>query len=1074
MAGILILPSISSAQTTESLQAQITALLQQLQQLQQQLAQTQGTSQKWCHTFGNNLKIESSGSEIQSSNNALANEGILDEKSAAKDDFDENIAAAVTGFQEKYKDEILTPNGLSRGTGYVGPSTRKKLNQLYGCSNQQKPIIPITSCPVPVRMACPTGQHYEFGITNYNSMGCPVQDAKCVPDSNASFSATPTSGSAPLNVAFFGTASVGLHYVLDFGDGSTPASVSCGEGCTSLNVNESHIYTVSGSYIATLKTSPEQYADGHVDVIGTVVITVADTQSTTPNATFSASPTSGTAPLSVTFSIGQSAGGQFIDFGDGTNPCSPLIQGFVRDEGGCNAPAFPQTFMHTYKAPGTYTVTASRHLPSTTLGTATVTVVGQTSDTVDLKVNGSDGPLTLTQNQKITLSWTSNGMSSCSNISGATLADTQIISANGVLPTNGSVQAWSQGSSITFGCQKIGTGQYVYDTVGVNVVSTPASLQITSPNGGEQINRDATMTVSFTSPGVKSYSLALYKNDQWKAWIVKDAPANSTPNTDRSFKPSDFLQGLGEGDNAGNIFKIYITGQRADGQGYVDDKSDAPFGFVSNATTPTPTVTLTANPASIVSGQTSTLTWSSTNATYCTGYENGSSAQYYPDKLDTNGSIPQSFRESKTYTFTCTGPGGSVTKSVTVTVTQPTATESVTLNSVTVDSSSIKVTYSKNFATCVHLLDQNTTILHTQNYFCGQGDNLTVSVPSPSDLSAKVQVGQQVKLCHGNNYSICSGLVTVTAATTDALTVTISASLTSVPYGGQSALTWSSSNATSCKFTEGDNQFTSYENTISGTNRYTQSLYASQRYTIVCTGSGGSVTKSVTVNLQPAEVAELHVVGVYQASSDHQFCYSTVGKASVRVLNTGKPIILALSSYEPVSWDISLDPGTDLQKIILGGYHAQYVHSISGNSSSNPIPMSSYTYYSSENLTQGSDPGNNFFYDARNQTSGKLYDWASQPSMCPESAAVPVDQRVPFKTTGEYYYAYQQSGSEYQKWASKLKTVTGLDIKSFQGSYSGTSFAVPLSATSANDTKQMANTLQSMTGILQNMLQSLR
>jgi len=37
---------------------------------------------------------------------------------------------AVIRFQEKYASEILAPSGLQKGTGFVGPATRQKLNQL--------------------------------------------------------------------------------------------------------------------------------------------------------------------------------------------------------------------------------------------------------------------------------------------------------------------------------------------------------------------------------------------------------------------------------------------------------------------------------------------------------------------------------------------------------------------------------------------------------------------------------------------------------------------------------------------------------------------------------------------------------------------------------------------------------------------------------------------------------------------------------------------------------------------------------------------------------------------------------
>lgn len=121
----------------------------------------------------------------------------------------------------------------------------------------------------------------------------------------------------------------------------------------------------------------------------------------------SVSVTTGKAPLTVTFSIKGSAGGQFIDFGDGSNPCSPMTSGFVFSEDGCEAPAYPATFTHTYITPGTYKVTASRHLPASTLGTATITV---TSDSTSVSPSATIDQSSLNANTGV-LTGTATGLS---------------------------------------------------------------------------------------------------------------------------------------------------------------------------------------------------------------------------------------------------------------------------------------------------------------------------------------------------------------------------------------------------------------------------------------------------------------------------------------------------------------------------------------------------------------------------------------------------------------------------------------------------------------------------------------
>ena len=86
-----------------------------------------------------------------------------------------------------------------------------------------------------------------------------------------------------------------------------------------------------------------------------------------------------------------------------------------------------------------------------------------------------------------------------------------------------------------------------------------------------------------------------------------------------------------------------------------------------NTITPAPTVTLSANPTSIAAGQTSALTWSSTNATSCTasGAWTGNQAL--------TGTTSVTLNQNSTYNIACTGAGGIANASATVTVTASTS-----------------------------------------------------------------------------------------------------------------------------------------------------------------------------------------------------------------------------------------------------------------------------------------------------------------------------------------------------------------------------------------------------------------
>jgi len=109
------------------LKAQIQAILKQIAILQAKLAELLAQQQKY--TFTKNLKYGDRGEDVKHLQEILIKEGCL-RKGLATGWFGPLTFKAVICFQEKYASEILYPAGLKKGTGFVGPRTRAKLNQL--------------------------------------------------------------------------------------------------------------------------------------------------------------------------------------------------------------------------------------------------------------------------------------------------------------------------------------------------------------------------------------------------------------------------------------------------------------------------------------------------------------------------------------------------------------------------------------------------------------------------------------------------------------------------------------------------------------------------------------------------------------------------------------------------------------------------------------------------------------------------------------------------------------------------------------------------------------------------------
>ena len=171
----------------------------------------------------------------------------------------------------------------------------------------------------------------------------------------ASFTATPTTGTAPLTVNFTDTSTGGpTSWAWAFGDGGTSTAQS-----------PSHTYTGNGTFTATLTAT-----NGQGSTSSSRTITVS--QPTAPTASFTATPTTGSVPLTVNFTD-TSTGGPTSwawDFGDGGTSTA-------------------QSPSHTYTSTGTFTasLTATNGQGSTSTTRSITVNTAPTEFTVPLEAD---------------------------------------------------------------------------------------------------------------------------------------------------------------------------------------------------------------------------------------------------------------------------------------------------------------------------------------------------------------------------------------------------------------------------------------------------------------------------------------------------------------------------------------------------------------------------------------------------------------------------------------------------------------------------------------------------------------
>lgn len=700
VAFIISSPAFASADTISDLQAQVQALLAQIAALQQQLGTVQNTSQ--------NTNTAPSQTTSTSAIQPTSGKCIILSSNIGADDTDDTTRGDVTRLQkflttqyDNFFDRYVTgyfgpmteaavkqwqrEHGLvssgdanSTGWGYIGPRTRAALAQGCGMattviSNPDvqpfpgvTPTLPVPepriACPVVMRSACPAGTHYEYGPVSYDSNNCPSQSATCVPDTQPTpppvqkcgvntFSVQNQCGASFRNVYF----QCYDGYSQTLGDSTSCKSSevwqeharnACADRCSGPSKTPIIVTAPNGGeqweqgIMNTVTWTPYQY---NPDINPSRDVTAyLETQSFDGTAYKTLGKVQENGKASIHWTTGQ------LD---------------AASNGGNN-----------YALPGQYYIRVVNNVTgATNRSDAAFTI---TPRSVDVKVNGSDGPMTVNPSDRVRVSWTSTGKNSCTIFG---VSDTPVSGGSTQprmdnMPTSGTrdVYVWfwdpSYGTSVGAQCAD-SSGNVMNDWVNINATPQSASVRITSPNGGEALSLTTPTNIFWTQSGISRVSIALYKNDQWKQWLVKDMSSATEGNKNSYYFDPLTISDAPALPGMGNVFKIYITAQRNDGTGYVDDKSDGTFSFTTGAVN-APTCKLYGTPgANTMTGASGfTLSWVTVNA---------STATLTGGAMNLNTGVPVTgnqfgqptevwVSQSGTYTLTVNGSGGSGTCSTTV------------------------------------------------------------------------------------------------------------------------------------------------------------------------------------------------------------------------------------------------------------------------------------------------------------------------------------------------------------------------------------------------------------------------
>ncbi len=245
------------------------------------------------------------------------------------------------------------------------------------------------------------------------------------------------------------------------------------------------------------------------------------------------------------------------------------------------------------------------------------------------------------------------------------------------------------------------------------------------------------------------------------------------------------------------------------------------FGDTTDSVTvivhPQPTVSISASPTAVIQGESTTLTWTSANAA-------SASINCGVGSVDVNGSMSVSPAATTTYTLTVTGPGGTAASSVTVEVNQ--------LPSVNLSASPTNVASGGS----------TTLTWSTANTLSVEIDQGIGAVALSGSRSITPEITTTYTITAANAHGDTTDTVTVMVE--EAPTVDLSALSTSIPVGGATTLSWSSSGADTVSLNQGIGSVA-----LEGTRSVTPGI--TTPYVVTAVNAYGTATDSVTITVSP-------------------------------------------------------------------------------------------------------------------------------------------------------------------------------------------------------------------------------